>query len=48
MPKKEGITKSYVINYFNVIHPAKQMFVLNYSKRIHMKEELLQEVKVLI
>lgn len=51
MPKKEGITKSYVINYFNVIHPAKQMFVLNYSKRIHMKEEekkeeLLQEVKV--
>lgn len=51
MPKKEGINKSYVINYFNAIHPAKQMFVLNYSKRTQMKkeeqkEEVLQEVTV--
>lgn len=51
MPKKEGINKSYVINYFNAIHPAKQMFVLNYSKRTQMKkeeqkEEILQEVTV--
>ena len=51
MPKKEGINKSYVINYFNAIHPAKQMFVLNYSKRTQMKkeeqkEEVLQEATV--
>jgi len=51
MPKKEGINKSYVINYFNAIHPAKQMFVLNYSKRTQMKkeeqkEEVLQEASV--
>ena len=51
MEKKEGINKSYVINYFNAIHPAKQMFVLNYSKRSQMKkeeqkEEVLQEVTV--
>jgi hypothetical protein len=51
MPKNEGINKSYVINYFNAIHPAKQMFVLNYSKRTQMKkedrkEEVLQEATV--
>jgi len=51
MPKKEGINKTFVINYFNAIHPAKQMFVLNYSKRAQMKkeeqkEEVLQEVTV--
>lgn len=51
MPRKEGINKSYVINYFNAIHPAKQMFVLNYSKRTQMKkeqqnEEVLQEATV--
>jgi len=43
MPKKEGINKSYVINYFNAIHPAKQMFVLNYSKRTQMKKEEQEE-----
>ena len=51
MSKKEGINKSYVINYFNAIHPAKQMFVLNYSKRAQMKkeeqkEEVLQEATI--
>jgi len=43
MAKKEGITKTFVINYFNAIHPAKQMFVLNYNKRIQMKKEEQKE-----
>jgi len=42
-PNKETITKHYVINYFNNIHPAKQMFVLNYNKRNLMKRELIEE-----
>uniref|UniRef100_A0A6C0CII5 T4 RNA ligase 1-like N-terminal domain-containing protein n=1 Tax=viral metagenome TaxID=1070528 RepID=A0A6C0CII5_9ZZZZ len=40
MPKKEGINKTFVINYFNAIHPAKQMFVLNYSKRKQTIQEM--------
>lgn len=40
MPKKEGINRTYVINYFNGIHPAKQMFVLNYSKRKQTIQEM--------
>ena len=40
MEKKEGINKAFVINYFNAIHPAKQMFVLNYSKRKQMIHEM--------
>jgi hypothetical protein len=31
--KKEIITRTYVINYFNKVHPAKQMYVLNWNKR---------------
>lgn len=40
MAKKEGINKTFVINYFNAIHPAKQMFVLNYSKRKQTIQEM--------
>lgn len=40
MEKKEGINKAFVINYFNAIHPAKQMFVLNYSKRKQTIQEM--------
>jgi hypothetical protein len=38
MPNKQHINKGYVIEYFNKIHPAKQMFALNYSKRTHHKK----------
>ena len=33
LPKKSYVTKSVVISYFNSLHPAKQMFVLNYDVR---------------
>ena len=33
MPEKKYVTKDVVINYFNTLHPSKQMFVLNYDVR---------------
>ncbi len=33
-PKNKNIDKKIVIDYFNNLHPAQQMFVINYSKEI--------------
>ena len=33
MPEKKYINKQVVIDYFNTLHPAKQMFVMNYDVR---------------
>jgi hypothetical protein len=33
LPKKSYVTKAVVIGYFNGLHPAKQMYVLNYDVR---------------
>jgi len=33
MPEKKYINKNIVIEYFNTLHPAKQMFVMNYDVR---------------
>ncbi len=33
MPEKKYINKHVVIEYFNTLHPAKQMFVMNYDVR---------------
>jgi hypothetical protein len=48
LPKNEYMTKRFVINYVNSLHPAKQMFSLNFSKRKQhvaeeKKETLVQE-----
>lgn len=31
-PNNKNIDKKFVINYFNQLHPAQQMFVINYSR----------------
>tara|TARA_B110000008_G_scaffold213965_1_gene213152 strand:+ start:116 stop:1408 length:1293 start_codon:yes stop_codon:yes gene_type:complete len=33
MPEKKYVNKQVVIDYFNTLHPAKQMFVMNYDVR---------------
>jgi hypothetical protein len=33
MPEQKYVNKEVVINYFNELHPAKQMFVMNYDVR---------------
>ena len=33
MPEKKYVNKDVVIKYFNELHPAKQMFVMNYDVR---------------
>jgi len=33
LPNNLYVSKSVVINYFNSLHPAKQMYVLNYDTR---------------
>ena len=33
LPIKSYVTKAVVIGYFNNLHPAKQMYVLNYDVR---------------
>lgn len=33
MPEKKYVNKEVVIHYFNGLHPAKQMFVMNYDMR---------------
>ena len=43
LPKREYMTKRFVINYVNSLHPAKQMFSLNFSKRKqHVDEEKIE------
>ena len=39
LPEKKYVTKEIVINYFNSIHPSKQMFVLNYDVRKNYLED---------
>ena len=33
MPEQKYVNKDVVIKYFNELHPAKQMFVMNYDVR---------------
>ena len=44
MPEKRYINKEEVISYFNGLHPAKQMFILNYDVR---KNHIASEKKTL-
>jgi len=46
MPEKKYINKETVINYFNDLHPAKQMYVLNYDVRKNYKHSKLQSEMV--
>tara|TARA_B100001059_G_scaffold81602_1_gene79634 strand:+ start:89 stop:1405 length:1317 start_codon:yes stop_codon:yes gene_type:complete len=39
LPEKNYVTKGVVIEYFNNIHPAKQMYVLNYDVRNNVSDE---------
>ena len=34
-PKKQTITKNYVIDYINSLPPAKLMYAINYEKRFN-------------
>jgi len=38
MPEKKYVNKDVVVQYFNGLHPAKQMFVMNYDVRKNFKE----------
>lgn len=38
MPEKKYVNKEVVIHYFNGLHPAKQMFVMNYDMRKNHKD----------
>lgn len=40
LPQQKCVTKTEVINYFNVLPPAKQMFVLNYDMRKQMNDSI--------
>ena len=44
-PKKKYISKEYVINYINNLHPAKLMYSLNYHLRKINKDEINAENK---
>lgn len=39
-PQQKYVTKNEVINYFNMLPPAKQMFVLNYDMRKQLNDTL--------
>ena len=38
MPEKKYVNKEVVVHYFNGLHPAKQMFVMNYDMRKNHKD----------
>lgn len=40
MPNNKYVTKQEVINYFNHLHPARQMFILNYDVRQQYKDNV--------
>ena len=44
LPDKKFISKEVVINYFNTLHPSKQMFVLNFDVR---KDFIKNEKKII-
>ena len=39
-PKRKHISKDYVINYINTLHPSKLMFSLNYNLRVLKYDEI--------
>ena len=44
-PNNRNIDKKIVIDYFNKLHPAQQMFVINYNKETAIKSEESEETK---
>ena len=38
-PLNKTIDKKFVINYVNELHPAQQMFIMNYNNYSHEKNE---------
>jgi hypothetical protein len=46
MPEKGYVNKEVVINYFNGLPPAKQMFVMNYDTRKNFIENEKNKVAV--
>ena len=43
LPEKQYVNKAVVVNYFNELHPAKQMFVLNFDVRKNYMDNVKNE-----
>ena len=48
MPEKKYVNKQVVVDYFNTLHPAKQMFVMNYDVRKNYIDNKKTPVNVLV